>query len=121
MATVDTIMSRNLLIAEPLTPLAEAARQMHSHGVGAVLVLSGPRAGTTQASVERIDELSGRRLKTIQLSGSDLDSTNLSFLIYKQALMSFDVGVASAGALFAVVLANIAAVFLIRMVGKNLD
>src|SRR5206468_6624804 len=41
MATVDTIMSRNLLIAEPLTPLAEAARQMHSHGVGAVLVLSG--------------------------------------------------------------------------------
>jgi sorbitol/mannitol transport system permease protein len=35
--------------------------------------------------------------------------------------MSFDVGVASAGALFAVVLANIAAVFLIRMVGKNLD
>jgi sorbitol/mannitol transport system permease protein len=29
--------------------------------------------------------------------------------------------VASAGALFAVVLANIAAVFLIRMVGKNLD
>jgi sorbitol/mannitol transport system permease protein len=29
--------------------------------------------------------------------------------------------VASAGALFAVVLANIAGVFLIRMVGKNLD
>ncbi|MEY3998768.1 MAG: hypothetical protein RLY60_1580, partial [Pseudomonadota bacterium] len=28
---------------------------------------------------------------------------------------------ASAGALFAVVLANIAAVFLIRLVGKNLD
>ena len=48
-------------------------------------------------------------------------STNVAFLIFKQALMNFDVGVASAGALFAVVLANVAAVFLIRMIGKNLD
>ena len=48
-------------------------------------------------------------------------STNVAFLIFKQALMNFDVGVASAGALFAVLLANIAAVFLIRMIGKNLD
>ena len=48
-------------------------------------------------------------------------STNMAFLIFKQALLNFDAGVASAGALFAVVLANIAAVFLIRMVGKNLD
>ncbi len=48
-------------------------------------------------------------------------STNLAFLIFKQALMNFDVGVASAGALFAVVLANIAAIFLIRIIGKNLD
>lgn len=48
-------------------------------------------------------------------------STNVAFLIFKQALMNFDVGVASAGALFAVVLANIAAVFLIRLIGKSLD
>ena len=48
-------------------------------------------------------------------------STNVAFLIFKQALLNFDAGVASAGAMFAVVLANIAAVFLIRMVGKNLD
>jgi sorbitol/mannitol transport system permease protein len=48
-------------------------------------------------------------------------STNMAFLIFKQALLNFDAGVASAGALFAVVLANIAAAFLIRMVGKNLD
>ena len=48
-------------------------------------------------------------------------STNVAFLIFKQALLNFDAGVASAGALFAVVLANIAGVFLIRMVGKNLD
>jgi sorbitol/mannitol transport system permease protein len=48
-------------------------------------------------------------------------STNVAFLIYKQALLNFDVGVASAGALFAVLLANVAAIFLIRLVGKNLD
>lgn len=48
-------------------------------------------------------------------------STNVAFLIFKQALMNFDVGVASAGALFAVLLANVAAIFLIRLIGKNLD
>jgi sorbitol/mannitol transport system permease protein len=48
-------------------------------------------------------------------------STNVAFLIFKQALLNFDAGVASAGAVFAVILANIAAVFLIRLVGKNLD
>lgn len=53
--------------------------------------------------------------------GPGNESTNVAFLIFKQALMNFDVGVASAGALFAVVLANLAAVFLIRLIGKNLD
>jgi sorbitol/mannitol transport system permease protein len=53
--------------------------------------------------------------------GPGNESTNVAFLIFKQALMNFDVGVASAGALFAVVLANIAAAFLIRLIGKNLD
>jgi sorbitol/mannitol transport system permease protein len=48
-------------------------------------------------------------------------STNMAYLIFKQALLNFDAGVASAGALFAIILANIAAVFMIRMVGKNLD
>jgi sorbitol/mannitol transport system permease protein len=53
--------------------------------------------------------------------GPGNESTNLAFLIFKQALMNFDVGVASAGALLAVVLANVAAFFLIRLIGKNLD
>lgn len=53
--------------------------------------------------------------------GPGNESTNLTYMIFKQSLMNFDVGVASAGALFAVVVANIVAVFLIRIVGKNLD
>ena len=48
-------------------------------------------------------------------------STNITYMIFKQSLLNFDVGVASAGALFAVVLANIVAAFLIRVIGKNLD
>ena len=53
--------------------------------------------------------------------GPGLATTNIAFLIYSQALIQFDVGAASAGGLVAVVLANIVAIFLVRMVGKNLE
>ncbi|WP_299373780.1 carbohydrate ABC transporter permease [uncultured Kiloniella sp.] len=52
--------------------------------------------------------------------GPGTASTNIAYLIYAQALLQFDVGVASAGGVFAVILANIVAIFLIRAVGKNL-
>ncbi|MCR5865538.1 MAG: carbohydrate ABC transporter permease [Aquincola tertiaricarbonis] len=58
---------------------------------------------------------------TTTAGGPGNASTNVAFLIFKQALMNFDVGVASAGALFAVLLANVAAIFLIRLIGKSLD
>ncbi len=48
-------------------------------------------------------------------------STNLTFLIYKESLLSFDVGAGSAGGVIAIILANIVAIFLMRMIGKNLD
>ncbi|PYA01209.1 sugar ABC transporter permease, partial [Pseudomonas aeruginosa] len=35
-------------------------------------------------------------------------------------LLQFDVGMASAGGLIAVLIANIAAIVLVRMIGKNL-
>lgn len=52
--------------------------------------------------------------------GPGYETTNLAYLIYSQALLQFDVGLASAGGLIAVVLANIAAFFLVRLVGKSL-
>jgi len=61
------------------------------------------------------------KIYTTTSGGPGDSSTNVAFLIFKQALLNFDAGVASAGALFAVILANIAAVFLIRMVGRNMD
>ena len=48
-------------------------------------------------------------------------STNLTYLIYKESLLSFDVGAGSAGGVIAVILANIVAIFLMRMIGRNLD
>jgi len=39
----------------------------------------------------------------------------------KQALLNFDVGSASAGGIVAVILANIVAIFLMRIIGKNLE
>jgi sorbitol/mannitol transport system permease protein len=53
--------------------------------------------------------------------GPGYASTNLPFLIYRTALLGYDVGGASAGGIIAVVLANIVAFFLMRAVGKNLD
>jgi len=48
-------------------------------------------------------------------------TNNLPYLVYSQALLQFDVGGASAGGIVAVVLANIVAFFLVRMIGRNLE
>ena len=48
-------------------------------------------------------------------------TTNLAFLIYSNALLGFDVGIASAGGIIAVILANIIAIFLIRLIGRSLE
>ena len=53
--------------------------------------------------------------------GPGTATTNISFLVYAQSLLSYDVGGGSAGGIIAVILANIVAIFLMRMIGKNLD
>ncbi|MDH6231189.1 sorbitol/mannitol transport system permease protein [Mesorhizobium soli] len=53
--------------------------------------------------------------------GPGYATTNLAFLIYRTALLSYDIGGASAGGVIAVVLANIVAIFLMRAVGRNLE
>ena len=57
---------------------------------------------------------------TTTSGGPGFDTTTITFMIYQQALLSYDIGAASAGALFAVLLANIAAFFLMRVICKNL-
>ncbi|AVS69609.1 sugar ABC transporter permease [Paracidovorax avenae] len=103
----------------------EAARMDGATAVQRFFYLVIPHLGRPMAVVimiEMIFLLSVFAEIAITTSGGPGNaSTNMTYLIFKQALMNFDVGVASAGALFAVVLANIVAVFLIRIVGRNLD
>ncbi len=53
--------------------------------------------------------------------GPGYGSTNTTFLIFTQALLQFDVGVASAGGVFAIIVANIIAYFLIKTVAKGMS
>lgn len=45
----------------------------------------------------------------------------LTYLVYQRVLESQNIGLGSAGGIVAVILANIVAIFLMRIVGKNLD
>jgi len=47
-------------------------------------------------------------------------TTNLAFLVYSLGLQQFNVGIGSAGGILAVVLANIVAFFLVKMLAQNL-
>ena len=53
--------------------------------------------------------------------GPGLATTNLAYLIYIKSLMEYDVGVASAGGVIAIVLANIVSIFLIRTIARTLE
>jgi sorbitol/mannitol transport system permease protein len=80
------------------------------------------RAITVVILIETIYLLSVFAEILVTTAGGPGDATtNIAFLVYKQALLDFDVGGASAGGIIAVVLANIVAVFLMRMIGKNLE
>jgi sorbitol/mannitol transport system permease protein len=47
-------------------------------------------------------------------------TTTLAYLVYSLGLQQFDAGIASAGGILAVVLANIVSFFLVRMLARNL-
>ena len=53
--------------------------------------------------------------------GPGLATTNLAFLIYQRALLAFNVGSASAAGVIAILLANLVAAFLVRIVARRLD
>jgi sorbitol/mannitol transport system permease protein len=57
----------------------------------------------------------------IYVTGSGGQAGNLPYLVYQYGRVSNDIGGASAGGVIAVIVANIIAVFLMRMIGKNLE
>ena len=54
-------------------------------------------------------------------TGGAFGTRTLSYLIFQRVLGSQNVGLGSAGGVYAIILANIVAIFLMRIVGKNLD
>lgn len=54
-------------------------------------------------------------------TGGAFGTKTLTYLIFQRVLESQNVGLGSAGGVYAIILANIVAVFLMRIVGKNLD
>jgi sorbitol/mannitol transport system permease protein len=53
--------------------------------------------------------------------GPGLETTTLPYMIYIKAFGEYSIGTATAGAVFAVILANIVAAFVLRMIGRNLQ
>jgi sorbitol/mannitol transport system permease protein len=58
---------------------------------------------------------------TTTSGGPGVATTNLAFLIYEKALLAFNVGSASAAGVVAIIIANIMATFLVRIVASRLD
>ena len=54
-------------------------------------------------------------------TGGAFGTKTLTYLIFQRVLESQNVGLGSAGGVYAIILANIIALFLMRIVGKNLD
>lgn len=54
-------------------------------------------------------------------TGGAFGSRTLTYLIFQRVLESQNIGLGSAGGVYAIILANIVAIFLMRAVGKNLD
>ncbi len=89
---------------------------------GYIIVPHIARAVTVVILIETIFLLSVFAEILVTTSGGPgIATTNIAFLAYKEALLNFNVGGASAGGIVAVVLANIVAIFLMRMIGRNLE
>lgn len=54
-------------------------------------------------------------------TGGGRASNNLAMLVYSQVMLQYDVGIASAAGLVAVILANVLSLFLVRAVGRSLE
>lgn len=54
-------------------------------------------------------------------TGGAFGTRTLTFLIFQRVIDSQNIGLGSAGGVYAIILANIVAIFLMRIVGKNLD
>jgi sorbitol/mannitol transport system permease protein len=80
------------------------------------------RAITVVVMIETIFLLSiFAEIYTTTSGGPGSATTTLAWLVYALGLQQFDVGIAAAGGILAVILANIVSIFLVQMLAKNLS
>lgn len=103
----------------------EAARMDGARGIRLFYHITLPhlsRSIGVVAMIETIFLLSIFAEILVTTNGGPGDATTtLPYLIYKTALLDFNVGIASTGGIVAVVLANIVGIFLIRTISRSLD
>jgi len=103
----------------------EAARMDGARGIRLFAFITLPhlyRSITIVVMIETIFLLSVfAEIFVTTAGGPGNASTTLPFLIYKTALLDYNVGWASAGGVIAIILANIVAFFLVRTISHNLD
>lgn len=103
----------------------EAARMDGAKSIAIFRFITLPHLGRAIAVVAMIETIFFltifAEIFVTTSGGPGLATTNLAYFIYVRALFEFDVGGASAAGLIAVILANIVAIFLMRIVARNLD
>lgn len=104
--------------------LIEAARMDGANGPRIFWYITLPHLGRAIAVVVMIEtifllQVFAEILVTTN-GGPGQASMNLPFFVYMKGLLEFDVGGASAAGLFAVLIANIVAIFLIRTIGRTM-
>ena len=72
-------------------------------------------------TIKTMAERAGFASKIFVTTGGAFGTRTLSYLIFQRVLESQNIGLGSAGGVYAIILANIVAIFLMRIVGKNLD
>ena len=107
------------------TERKEAARMDGAGPMAMFFYIIWPHLGRAVAAVTMIESifLLGifAEIYVTTSGGPGFASTNLSFLIYRYALLEYDIGGASAGAVLAIILANILAFFLMRSFVRDLE
>ena len=103
----------------------EAARMDGAGPVALFVYIIWPHLGRAIAAVTMIESIFVlsvfAEIYVTTSGGPGFASTNLSFLIYRYALLEYDIGGASVGGIVAIVLANILALFLMRSFARNLE
>lgn len=117
-------LMRQFIAASVPRDLIEAARMDGANGPRIFWYITLPHLGRAIAVVVMIEtifllQVFAEILVTTN-GGPGQASMNLPFFVYMKGLLEFDVGGASAAGLFAVLIANIVAIFLIRTIGRTM-